>query len=807
MGALDDFLVGKNGVQPEDMSQPKTSGITDDLLDRLRIVEGGKEKFPINKQTKAMGPYQFMPDTVQMLHKQGYEFNPFNEEQARGAAKHYLEQLVKQNKGDVNKAVAQYGGHITADPTKYVNAVVGKQTETKPAQQTGSALDDFLNQSQELGPSINVEVAGGVQEEQPTEPTQPTTAEKLVGLGELGLTAASGLVAPIVGGAAGIAQNVLGGTLGTQEGLKKAEETAGQVSEALTYEPRTEAGKAITGRTMSAVQKAFEASKLPPVMPEALPIAGAQKPILEKTPVAKPLAIAERIEPTTGKPRLTAEQYRQKLQQEFYGKLQQQLTGEQQAQMAGVGAAKADASAAYQAELANAHPDVKERFANIPANQQNLKALQTHNKFAKFDMTPTEGEALQDTALMSQEYNERAKDPAMMGRLEERDPKLIQGFEKIKDIVAPDVYESNPQKIANAALEKLQSNDKVRLNNISNAYKELTDANGGQFPLDGQAFANKAIKDLHHELIFEATPSVLKKALEKFSSGEPMTFENFERLRTITATEMRKGGTEAHTAAVIRDALENMPLSEEAKPLKPLADKARQLVKERKKLIENNPAYKAAISDTRTADEIASGQLHPASNTFIDKYYGHATPEVLLERLQNEIGKNSPEHQGLNLAVIDNIKNKSGIVNNKGTVSQYSLNRQLHNIYGSNLEKMLGKEGAQEFKDLGDVARMSEHVKGKHYVNVSNTEVVAEQNRLKEAGKAVAGTLAEMGVAAATKGAYPILKKSFQYVKEKQAAKQAAEAELEAQKALEQRRAERLSGTAGTTKLSDIGKK
>jgi len=755
MGALDDFLVGKEGVQPKDMGwkgEPKVQPKTDQRLSILQKELADEQAKLQSGDTRAQA-----------------------------------------NIDAINREIKFIGG--------------GKTTAAQP-QQTSSALDDFLNQSQELGPSISVDIAGGVQEEpqQPTQPTQPTTADKLIGLGELGLTAASGLVAPIVGGAAGIAENVLGGTLGTQEGLKKAEETAGKVSEALTYEPRTEAGKAVTGRTMSAVQKAFEASKLPPVMPEALPIAGARKPIIEKAPVAKPLAVAERIEPTTGKPRLTAEQYRQKLQQEFYGKLNQQLTGENQAQMPGVGAAKTNAEAAYQAELANAHPDVRERFANIPANQQNLKALQTHNKFAKFGMTPTEGEALQDTALMSQEYNERAKDPAMMGRLEERDPKLIQGFEKIKDIVAPDVYESDITKLHNSALEKLKANDEIRNTAISEAYKELTDANGGQFPLDGQAFANKAIDQLHHELIFEATPSVLKKALEKFASGDPMTFENFERLRTITATEMRKGGTEAHTAAVIRDALENMPLSEEAKVLKPLADKARQLVKERKKLIENNPAYKAAISDTRTADEIASGVSHPAAKIF-EKYYNAKTPEPNIQRLKQELGENSPEFQGLNSAVIENIKRQSGIVNNKGSVSQAALNKQIHTIYGPTLDLMFGKEGAQEFKDLGDVARMSEHVKGKHYVNVSNTEVLAEQNRLKEAGKAVAGTAAEMAVAAATKGAYPILKKSFEYVKKQKAEKEAIEAEKAAAKALEQRRAERLSGTAGTTKISDIGKK
>jgi hypothetical protein len=300
MGALDDFLAGEKGVQSQDMSQPKTLGITDDLLDRLRIVEGGKEKFPINKKTKAMGPYQFMPDTVQMLHKQGYEFNPFNEEQARGAAKHYLEQLVKQNKGDVNKAVAQYGGHITADPTKYVNAVVGKQPETKPAQST-SALDDFLNQSQELGPPVKVESSGGVKEEQaiPQQQTEPTGVRTRAGVPVKDtsdvLTGAIGGLARTVGGAArGAVTTALGlpgdinrlivENIGSALPNAPAVPTTEQIQKALPGEPTTQEGK------VAQQLGAFIPVPLVPKFPGAKSALEAQ--------FAEKIAPIERIEPT-----------------------------------------------------------------------------------------------------------------------------------------------------------------------------------------------------------------------------------------------------------------------------------------------------------------------------------------------------------------------------------------------------------------------------------------------------------------------------------------------------------------------------
>ena len=126
----------------------QTSVVTDQILDNLKKVESGGDRFALNKQSKAMGAYQFMPATVKMLNEQGIKFDPFNEQEARGAAKTYLEQLTQKYGGDVNKALTAYGGFKTKDPSAYIqNVMQGAQPSDpleaflsgKPATQALSA--------------------------------------------------------------------------------------------------------------------------------------------------------------------------------------------------------------------------------------------------------------------------------------------------------------------------------------------------------------------------------------------------------------------------------------------------------------------------------------------------------------------------------------------------------------------------------------------------------------------------------------------------------------------------------------------
>ena len=108
------------------LGKPSKTVVTDQLLDAVKAVESGGNPRAVNPQSGAMGAYQFMPGTVKALQGQGVKFDPFNEPQAREAARGYLQTLLDKNGGDVDKALAQYGGFVTKDPSGYISKVKSK---------------------------------------------------------------------------------------------------------------------------------------------------------------------------------------------------------------------------------------------------------------------------------------------------------------------------------------------------------------------------------------------------------------------------------------------------------------------------------------------------------------------------------------------------------------------------------------------------------------------------------------------------------------------------------------------------------
>lgn len=474
------------------------------------------------------------------------------------------------------------------------------------------------------------------------------------------------------------------------------------------------------------------------------------------------------------------------------------------------GAAVSD-QAAFNETLSRASPElqtvIKERqaAAGRAPNAQDVKALENQVKAEQFGIQLTEGQATGNLQKLSEEYNSVKQNPEMGQRIAERNPKLVEGFTKIKERVAPDVYESDPVRTSNIALEKLRADDVARQADVTAKYKALTDANGGNYPINGEKFVSSVKQELSKALRTEdLTPSVQSK-LDQFAAGRPMTFENFETLRSDLADIQRsaKDGRERSAAAIVRRVLESQELPPEAAALKPLADVARKAAKDRFTLIEQNPAIKAAINDTRTPAEIARGDLHPGANGFLDKFYGTKTPEVNVKRLIEQLGQGSEAHQGLNAAVVDRIAKASGVKGGANdAVSQAALNKQVKTEHKTNLKTMMGNEGAQLLNDIADVAATTEHVRPGGYANVSKTAIAQEKSPMLAAAKTQALNAIQLGLTAANPaaGAGMVLARTGLKARaEKKAAAEATRLQDIANK-------KPLEPGAGTF-MSDIGKK
>ncbi|MDB5956733.1 transglycosylase SLT domain-containing protein [Ramlibacter sp.] len=246
MDGLDDFssdvLSAAAGGKPK---QAAASLVTPQLLDGLRHVESSGDPHAVNPQTGAMGPYQFMPGTVAMLHKQGVKFDPFDEEQSRNAAATYLGQLVEKNGGDVRKALGQYGGFVTKDPSPYVDKVLAASGHAPSAasHSTSDGLEDFSSHA--LTDAATQATKSTARPFQAAGPAQPAGQTITSSAADLTAHIASSLAAPIVGGYAGIASGVKNAiqTGSIDKGLAAGADAAAKTQDALTYQPRTGQGK------------------------------------------------------------------------------------------------------------------------------------------------------------------------------------------------------------------------------------------------------------------------------------------------------------------------------------------------------------------------------------------------------------------------------------------------------------------------------------------------------------------------------------------------------------------------------------
>lgn len=735
MDELEKFLAGGQA--------PAAKGvITDQLLDSLRKVESGKDRFAINKETKAMGPYQFLPETVQMLHKQGIEFNPFNEKEARGAAKTYLGQLLERNQGDLNKALAQYGGFVTKDPSAYVQKVT--QGAAQPtAEPSGDPLEAFLSgkpvpkATPATPPAVPDTPAPAVAEQKEPSKMRGLVAD-ILGKGlemRQQLPGFMASTADVIAGAPSFIAGTVGYGAGRLFGLSPEEATAASQKVAaplaepvgkLTGTVQTEAyQKALPKQVMDYIGGHIEEGAKAIAQRFGVPEADVQNAI-NAAMIAAPGAVG-------------------KVKTEF-GKAKAELmpttapTAQPKPGMVSAGAAAVPSEATIQQAMQVVSPELKKEIASIPVKKINIPTLQRH---IEADTLPvpvrlTEGQATGDVVKLSHEQNRRGKDPVLAQRFNEQNGQLIENLEAFRERAAPDAPGSRTMDHSQALIDAYKELDNNLNANINQKYQALRDAAGGQFPVDAPKLLTNVETRLKKELLSNEAPAGQFKELQRLAEGNNMTFEDYLSLRRNLGDVARTAtdGQTRRAASLMIEELEKLPLQKEAAALKPLADQARKAARDRFQMLEKDPAYRAAESGSVPADKFLE--------TFVVKGHNKNVQEMI-----NHLGADSVARQHMAAGTINFLRDRAGIIDGQGNFTQAGYNKALKFLDDSNkMPLIFDGETATGLKTLGNVARYTQAQPRGAFVNNSNTLVGA----LAEKASGAIGAGVEKGLNVAVPG-------------------------------------------------------
>lgn len=383
-----------------------------------------------------------------------------------------------------------------------------------------------------------------------------------------------------------------------------------------------------------------------------------------------------------------------------------------------VGAAAVPDAGIIRQALQTATPEFQQLYGNLPLDKVNTPVVLRH---LEADSLPvpvrlTEGQATGDVVKLSREQNLRGSQPEFARRFNEQNAQLVENVPLIRERAAPDVYATKPIESSQAIIDAYKAIDSTRSAEITRAYKALEEAAGGQFPVDGVALARSAESALAKKLKTDFVPPAIRSQLNRFKKGEPMTFEQFEAMRSNLAAEIRKAeragdGNTAMAASIVREALENLPLKGDAAALKPLADQARSLAKSRFDALKKDPAYKAAIDESVSADK------------YFDRFVINGVNKNI-NTMVDTLGRDSVAHQHIKAGTINWLSDKAGIVDGRGNFSQANYNKGLKKLDDvKNFEAIFDPESQLQLRTLGNVAAYTQFQPRGSFVNNSNTLV------------------------------------------------------------------------------------
>lgn len=464
---------------------------------------------------------------------------------------------------------------------------------------------------------------------------------------ETAMGVASGIATPIAGGVYGIAKSIPEAIRTGQAPQPIAQRYAEQF---IKERPGFTVTDPQAQQNLEALQQAFEASKLPPVMPEGL----AMKTERRLAGAAGDVA-------------------RQQLQAQFGNRQVVPKVSVQPAMQSGGAAAAVPENVLrgnIDAVLANV-PEESGLHAHIsaqPPQKVNIPALETRALEEKHGVNLLTSQRTGDLEGYTQAWNHRTKN-GLMGDFEQQPKQLAKAFEESKRRHAPDITsEADASDLGQKEINALTQTDAKMVEGIDNAYKKFRDeyvnmrqSQGltidSDFPVDGNAFLQNTQTALKNELLQHDVPPSIKSILDDIKNNDgKMTYSEFINLDKRLSAKTREGtGSERAAAFLIRNQLNDIPLSPEAAALQPFYENAKGLAKQRFDIIKSNPAFRKAIGEAADLKEASSQGESLNAAKFHKQFVSEATPEAI-RRLKAQIPEGDIAHQAITYGELERAK-------------------------------------------------------------------------------------------------------------------------------------------------------
>ena len=664
----------------------KSYGTPSKLLDNLRTTESGGDPLAINKVTKALGTYQFLPETAAMLHKQGVKFNPFDENESRAAADYYISQLAAKHGGDYQKAMADYGGFVKKDPSQYVGKVLkgvepGKTEEvkTEPIKaETLSALPADDVSALIMGAQPVTKEPGKFAIEKFTEPLKSISYEDWQKHSVLAPylnyrqhktpETAQALIDAVTPIAKGI-QTAVAHPIDTATAIAKAlyQNPLGAAAEALKstlYDPEQ---LLLMGAGGKAAEAGVEAAvpKVPKVeVPQGRIVPAAEAVPKENVPayLRKQFAEKKAIEPIQPVEPTAAEQMQAQFGQKTAGAAEV-ATPTQRVQKAQELPIPIDLS--------------KDQITRNPADV----------RFAR----------------------ETAKDPVLGQQLQEhyagQNAKIQQNLDHLIEETGAELTGVNPAELSKKLIDTVQPIKNARKREYNNAYKAARDAGEMEEPIDIESLKNYAA---NHEA--EAINAPIIKSLElKINNlakeGNEISLNDLEEVRKMVGRLSGDTPTNAKYGREINNLIDSLTADVGGEKYKV----ARDLFKKYHTEFEDTPILKQI-----TALKKGTTQRAVAMEDLIDKsIVGAPLEEVkkLYGSLQNMGEPGQAMIRELNGYMAQRVKNQATKnvqldIHGRPYVSTPALNTIVNDLDRSGkLDFMFGKKNAEHYRTLNEVTK------------------------------------------------------------------------------------------------------